>query len=448
MEHQLKAYPLAEPVAHKKRPLTPYRRHALKEEVFIWLKEGIIRKVQYPGWITNAILIKQRSEVDEELVSLMGYQYKCFLRLPKGYNQIRMSEVDEEKTIFHTEEGVYCFTHMPKELKNYATTLQRMMEKVLVDQKGQNEEVYLEEKVVKSRNEQSLIQDIEITLDKLRRVNVKIDLSKCTFKMEEGKFLGYVVIKEGIRVDLEKIQAILRSPTPRGPDQIRSLSLQLANINRFVPKLAGLMHPIRNVRRSLDAEEGSNWTSKAEEALQKIKRRLNKLQALTILKEGEGEEVLRASDKNSKGTSKKFQKEQATTPRAWRLYLASESNKEGMHGLRSTVGQASRFYSQRFWITYLPKVLNIKAEELTGLASIKLELLNQEVSIGIKTRPSVEVKGKRPEESMIGKRRQKKSLVLFFWASSFDEYPHRGGNKHQRTIKKRNKATYNVYEYS
>ncbi|GKC98172.1 hypothetical protein Tco_1168447 [Tanacetum coccineum] len=57
----------------------------------------------------------------------------------------------------------------------------------------------------------------------------------------------------------------------------------------------------------------------------------------------------------------------------------------------------------RFWITYLPKVLNIKAEELTGLASIKLELLNQEVSIGIKTRPSVEVKGKRPEESMIGK---------------------------------------------
>ncbi|GJY87482.1 hypothetical protein Tco_0502110 [Tanacetum coccineum] len=152
-------------------------------------------------------------EVDEELASLMGYMYKCFLRLPNGYRQIRMSEGDEEKTRFQTEEGVYCFTHVPKELKNSAATLQRMAEKVLADQNGRNVEVYLEEIVVKSRSEQSLIQD-----NKLRRVNVKIDPSKCTFGLEESKFLGYVMTKEGIRADLEKTQAILRSPTPRGLD--------------------------------------------------------------------------------------------------------------------------------------------------------------------------------------------------------------------------------------
>ncbi|GJV81711.1 reverse transcriptase domain-containing protein [Tanacetum coccineum] len=44
----------------------------------------------------------------------------------------------------------------------------------------------------------------------------------------------------------------------------------------------------------------------------------------------------------------------------------------------------------RFRITHLLKILNLKAEVLTGLATIKLEFLNQEVSIGIKTRPSVE----------------------------------------------------------
>ncbi|GJY61268.1 reverse transcriptase domain-containing protein [Tanacetum coccineum] len=44
----------------------------------------------------------------------------------------------------------------------------------------------------------------------------------------------------------------------------------------------------------------------------------------------------------------------------------------------------------RFRITYFPKILNSKAETLTGLATIKLEFLNQEVSVGIKTRPSVE----------------------------------------------------------
>ncbi|GKA40414.1 hypothetical protein Tco_0733007 [Tanacetum coccineum] len=59
----------------------------------------------------------------EELASIMGYMYKCFLRLAKEYNQIRMAEDDKEKTRFHMEEGVYCFTYMPKEGKNSAATL-------------------------------------------------------------------------------------------------------------------------------------------------------------------------------------------------------------------------------------------------------------------------------------------------------------------------------------
>nr|GFB37593.1 hypothetical protein [Tanacetum cinerariifolium] len=44
----------------------------------------------------------------------------------------------------------------------------------------------------------------------------------------------------------------------------------------------------------------------------------------------------------------------------------------------------------KFRIKYLSKILNSKAETLTGLATIKLEFLNQEVSVGIKTRPSME----------------------------------------------------------
>ncbi|GKC98171.1 hypothetical protein Tco_1168446 [Tanacetum coccineum] len=114
---------------------------------------------------------------------------------------------------------VYCFTHMLKELKNSVATLQRMEEK-----NGRNIEVYLEEIVMKNRSEQSLIQDVEETVDKLRRVNVKIDPSKCTFGIEEGKFLG------------------------------------------FVPKLTELIHPIRNIRKCSDVKEGSNWMSGAEEA--------------------------------------------------------------------------------------------------------------------------------------------------------------------------------------
>ncbi|GJQ95316.1 hypothetical protein Tco_0006455 [Tanacetum coccineum] len=125
----------------------PEGRLSLKEKVFRWLKEGLIKKVQHPEWIPNAIPIKLANgtwkvrvdysslnkvcardmypfpEEGEELTSLMGYPYKCFLRLSKEYSQIRMKEDDEEKTGFHTEEGVYCFTHILKELKNSPASL-------------------------------------------------------------------------------------------------------------------------------------------------------------------------------------------------------------------------------------------------------------------------------------------------------------------------------------
>nr|GEW32718.1 hypothetical protein [Tanacetum cinerariifolium] len=147
MEHQLKIYPFVEPLIHKRRPMTPYGRLLLKEKVFRWLKEGMIRKVRHPVWVTNTIPVKLvngtwKVQVDYSsinkvyakdiypfpdegggLTSIMGYPYRCFLQLPKEYSQIKMTEDDEEKTGFYREKGVYCFTYMPKDLKNSTATL-------------------------------------------------------------------------------------------------------------------------------------------------------------------------------------------------------------------------------------------------------------------------------------------------------------------------------------
>ncbi|GJW15401.1 hypothetical protein Tco_0019534, partial [Tanacetum coccineum] len=58
------------------------------------------------------------SEIDWNVESLSDYPFKCFLDAYKGYHQIQMAEVDEEKMTFHTPHGVYCYTKMPFGLKN------------------------------------------------------------------------------------------------------------------------------------------------------------------------------------------------------------------------------------------------------------------------------------------------------------------------------------------
>nr|GEV10014.1 hypothetical protein [Tanacetum cinerariifolium] len=98
-------YPLAEPKVQKKRFLTPEQRMVLKEKVIKWLKAG-------------------RSERITRRVPLQVLPVT-----PKEGSHIRITEADEEKTAFHSNKGVLCYTHMPKGLKNSVPTNQRMMHK-------------------------------------------------------------------------------------------------------------------------------------------------------------------------------------------------------------------------------------------------------------------------------------------------------------------------------
>ncbi|GJR74013.1 hypothetical protein Tco_0086378 [Tanacetum coccineum] len=307
---------------------------------------------------------------------------------------LRFLEDDKEKTGFHTEEGVYCFTHMLKELKNSAAILQRMMEEVLADQKGWNMEIYLEEIVIKSKSELDLVQDVKETLRKLKRVNIKIDPVTSSFRVKEGRFLGFMVTQEGVRSDPEKVQAIILNPTPKSPNQIQSLSLHIAAISKFIPKIAKLQYPIRKVQIRFETTEGSGWTNEAEKALQRIKRKLNKLQTLAVPKEGRetiekgsGVGIILVNPKEKMyayAIRLKFKASNHAIDCEALLTRLAVSISKGMKDLHVFIDLP------KFWITHLPKNLNSKVEVLAGLATIKLEFLNQEVSVGIKTRLSVE----------------------------------------------------------
>nr|GEX04483.1 reverse transcriptase domain-containing protein [Tanacetum cinerariifolium] len=89
-------------------------------------------------------------KIDRKVESLCGYPFKCFLDAYKGYHQIQLAKQDEEKTAFHTGQGVYCYTKMPFGLKNASATYQRLMNKAFDNQIGRNIKVYVDDLVVKS----------------------------------------------------------------------------------------------------------------------------------------------------------------------------------------------------------------------------------------------------------------------------------------------------------
>ena len=63
--------------------------------------------------------------------------------------------------------------------------------------------------LVKSQCKDDHLNDLRETLDTLRSYNMKLNLNKYVFGVTAGKFLGFMVSQRGIKVNPEKIQAIM-----------------------------------------------------------------------------------------------------------------------------------------------------------------------------------------------------------------------------------------------
>ena len=310
-EHRLDTYPHIEPKVQKKRSLAPDRRKVVTDEVNEWLKAGIVKRVKYPEWVSNPVLVKKVDvswrmcidfkdlnkacpkdlyplpEIDWKIESLAGFRYKCFLDAYKGYHQIQMAKKDEEKTAFHTEEGVFCYTKMPFGLKNAGATYQKLVDSAFKDQIGVNLEAYVDDMVIKSHTEQDIIKDVEETFATLRKINMKLNPKKCSFGMEEGKFLGYVITSEGIRANPEKTKAVMDMPSPKNLKQMQSLSGKLAALNRFLSKSAERSLPFLDTLKKCTNKKDLKWTEAAEAAFLEMKKLASELPTLTTPMKGE-----------------------------------------------------------------------------------------------------------------------------------------------------------------
>ena len=78
----------------------------------------------------------------------------------------------------------------------------------------QNVEVYVDDMLVKSLDEEEHLDDLQETFDTLRRFSMKLNPSKCVFGVSLGKFLGFMVSHRRIEANPEKIKMILNMKPP------------------------------------------------------------------------------------------------------------------------------------------------------------------------------------------------------------------------------------------
>lgn len=246
---------------------------------------GFIREVHYPEWLTNVVLVKKANgkwrmcvdftnlnkacpkdsfplpRIDQLVDSTAGHKLLLFMDTFSGYNQIRMAEENQEKTAFITSQGLYCYKVIPFGLENAGATYQRLVNKMFSKQIGRNMEVYVDDMLVKSKEELAHLDDLKEMFSTLKQYQMKLNPSKCVFGVASGKFLGFMVSQRGIEANPEKVQVIINMASPRTVKEVQKLTRRIAALNRFVSRVTDKCLPFFKTLKQAFA-----WTDQCEVA--------------------------------------------------------------------------------------------------------------------------------------------------------------------------------------
>lgn len=140
-----------------------------------------------------------------------------FLDAFQGYYQIALAGENQKKTSFIMLEANYHYTVMPLGLKNVEATYQRLMTRMFKDKIGSMVEVYIDNMVVKSWENQRHVNNLIEVFEILQRLKLDLNANKCAFDVGARKFLGYMITHRGIEVNPDQRSAIERFKPPSNP---------------------------------------------------------------------------------------------------------------------------------------------------------------------------------------------------------------------------------------
>lgn len=283
------------PIKQRYYPVSPVVQKHIDEELNNMLNLGVIEKSN-SSWSSPILLVKKKEGgyrfcvdfrklnsvtkkdaypipyVSSILDRLKGAKYLSSIDIKSAFWQVPMAENSKEYTAFTVPgRGLYHFNRMPFGLCNAPAVWQRLMDKVIGVDLEPYAFVYLDDVIVISSSFEQHMEILETIFTRLIEAGLTVNVEKCNFCKPELRYLGYVIDKKGLRVDPEKVSAILNIPVPTCVKDVRSFIGMASWYRRFVPHFSSIIAPLCNL---LKKSNKWNWTSDCDQSFQTIKEYL------------------------------------------------------------------------------------------------------------------------------------------------------------------------------
>ena len=182
-----------------------------------------------------------------------------------------LTEASIPKTAFSSPSNRWEYCVVPFGLQNSPWAFQSLMNKIFQPSSDPSLSIYIDDLVVSSKDLLQADKDVRRILSKLRDHNLKVKLKKCSFLKKELQFLGYIINKDGIKPDPEKLEAMRNIKRPSDKSSVRRFLGACSYYSKFIPKYANHARPLQKLTGNVPFV----WENSHEESFQYLKSYLS-----------------------------------------------------------------------------------------------------------------------------------------------------------------------------
>jgi hypothetical protein len=213
-------------------------------------------------------------EVQDQLDRLSGNIIFGCIDLSSYYHQILLDDGSKFLTGFVTEDGVFEYQRVPMGLKNACAHAQSELQKAIdadpvLSKFGLRN--YFDDLPLAAKSEDEFVAQLEAVLRLGETYCLKFNLDKSIFGVDSITHVGFVVNKDGVQVDPQRVEALREVEIPKSMKGVQSVLGVWNYIRHFIPHFSTRALPLTNLVGSKKKAKSFLWTDECQKAFYDLK---------------------------------------------------------------------------------------------------------------------------------------------------------------------------------
>ena len=216
--------------------------------------------------------------MDGILDNLQRAKYISKIDLKNTYFQVKLSQESRQYTAFAVPgSGLWQFKRMPFGLTNAPATFQRLIDALFGPEMEPHVYGYLDHIIIATDSFEEHQRWLETVLTKIRDAQLTVNWKNCEFGCSRVRYLRYLLDRDGLRPDMERVDLILQYPVSKTKRQLRRFLGMVGWYSRFIKKESEIKLPLLNLIKKTQPWQ---WSAEQQEAFERLKLALTKAPVL------------------------------------------------------------------------------------------------------------------------------------------------------------------------